>query len=345
MNDDHERPVDGRDDIATLVRLAGKRQSVPPDRAARVRAAARAEWQHEVQQRSRKRYAWTAAGLAAAASLVLAITFRVLPIGTGAPTGPDAPILVEALTGPAWSRATVAGENPARRTLRPGDDLHAGSDLITAEGSRAAVRLASGHSLRLDAATTVRLLDGGSLALERGAIYVDSGIEADTAGALRVHTPLGVIEEIGTQFEVRLDDDSVRVRLREGAVVMHHDDRAHEVRVGTEMTMSLDGSVMRRSIATHGTEWEWIVGITPSIDLEGRSARAFLDWVARERGWTLAFADESVGRSAGEIVLAGTVERLTLEEALDAVLPTCRMTYRIEQGVLIIAAAPSDPGA
>ena len=39
----------------------------------------------------------------------------------------------------------------------------------------------------------------------------------------------GVIEEVGTQFEVRLEDRSVRVRLREGAVVVHHDGRSDEV--------------------------------------------------------------------------------------------------------------------
>jgi hypothetical protein len=76
------------------------------------------------------------------------------------------------------------------------------------------------------------------------------------------------------------------------------------------------------------------------LDLEGRSAREFLDWVARERGWGLSFSDETVARSAEEIVLGGTVERLTLDEALDAVLPTCRMTYRVEAGVLWIAASP-----
>jgi hypothetical protein len=74
------------------------------------------------------------------------------------------------------------------------------------------------------------------------------------------------------------------------------------------------------------------------LDLEDETALAFLEWAARERGWTLAFADEHVARSAGEIVLGGTLDRLTLEEALDAVLPTCQMEYRVEQGVLVVSA-------
>jgi hypothetical protein len=76
--------------------------------------------------------------------------------------------------------------------------------------------------------------------------------------------------------------------------------------------------------------------VTPTFDLEGLTARAFLDRVARERGWTLTFADAELARSAEEIVLAGTVERLTLEQSLDAVLPTCRMTHRLDDGVLRI---------
>ena len=337
MNEDHEHPTGDRDDVAKLVRLAGKRRSVPRERAERVRAAAQAQWQEEVRRRSRRRYAWTAAALATAASLVLALTLTFLPPGSDVPTGSHATILVEALAGSAWSRFN-AEEN---RSLEVGDPLRPGSELATAEESRAAIRLASGHSVRLDASTRIRLREDGSLAVDRGAVYVDSGLDATTIDALDVHTPLGVVEEIGTQFEVRLENDSLRVRLREGTVVVHQDDRDHELQVGTELELSPDGSVTRRALPTHGSEWEWFVDITPMLDLEGRTAMEFLDWVARERGWTLAFADDSVARFAGEIVLGGALERLTLEEALDAVLPTCQMTYQVRNGVLVVAATPA----
>ena len=45
-----------RDDIATLVRLAGKRRNVPAERTERVREAARAQWQREIRLQSRKRW-------------------------------------------------------------------------------------------------------------------------------------------------------------------------------------------------------------------------------------------------------------------------------------------------
>ena len=332
MKEDRREPMDDRDDIARLVRLAGKRQAVPQERTDRVKAAARAQWQGEVQRRSRKRYAWAAAGLAAAASLVLAFALGIVPLGPDAPTGRTM-TLVEALTG-----SVTAAEGG---TLEVGSELRPGSELVTAESSRAAIRLASGHSVRLDASSHIRLLDDGSLALDRGALYVDSGPDTNPT-ALVVHTPRGVIEEIGTQFEVRLDDDdSVRVRLREGKVIVHEEDADHELQVGTELELGADGSVTRRALATHGPEWDWIVGVTPMLDLEGETAMAFLEWAARERGWKLAFADESVARSASEIVLGGTLERVTVDQALDAVLPTCNLTHRVEQGVLLIASAPA----
>lgn len=338
MNDDRENSMGDRDDVARLVRLAGKRPSVPRERAERVRAAAEAQWQEEVRRRARRRFVWSAAALATAASLAVAITLTLIPSGSGVPTGSIAAISVETLSGTAWSRSG-AEEN---RPLAVGDGLGLGSELATDGGSRAAVRLASGHSVRLDASTRIRLLDDDSLAVDRGAIYVDSGV-GTTTRALDVHTPLGVIEETGTQFEVRLEGDAVRVRLREGAVVVHQDDLDHDVEVGTELALNRDGSVTRRALPTHGAEWEWIVGITPMMDLEGRTAMEFLEWVARERGWTLAFTDDNVARFAGETVLGGALGRLTLEEALDAVLPTCQMSYDVRAGVLVVTTTSAGP--
>jgi ferric-dicitrate binding protein FerR (iron transport regulator) len=338
MNESHENRASKRDDIATLVRLAGKRQAVPAERTERVKLAARAQWRQEVRQRTRQRRAWTAAALVAtAASLALAIALHVIPSGIGTPPGSDVVIAVEALTGPAWSRPAAGQARP----LSVGDDIPSGSELSTAESGRAAIRLASGHSVRLDASTRIRLLDDGSLDLARGAIYVDSGFEGARAGGLEVRTALGLIEETGTQFEVRLIDDSVRVRLREGAVTLHREEQSHDVRAGTEIEMDPDGSLVRREIPIHGPTWDWMTAVTPMLDLEGRTARSFLDWIAREQGLRLAFEDVSVARSAEETVLqGGALEQLRLDEALDAVLPTCRMTHRIDRGVLLVAAAP-----
>jgi hypothetical protein len=338
MNESRENSASERDDVATLVRLAGKRQAVPTERAERVRHAAHAQWRREVGRRARRRRIWTAVALSAtAASLALAIALNLIPLGDGALPGSDAATRVEVMSGEAWSRL---GATPVR-PLSVGDEIRPGSELSTAEAGRAALRLASGHSVRLDAATRILLLDDGSLDLVDGAVYVDSGLERAQTGVLEIRTPLGVIEETGTQFEVRLTEGSVRVRLREGAVTLRNEDRSHHVRAGSEIELGPDGSVIRREIAIHGPDWDWVAAVAPMLDLEGRTARGFLDWIARERGLRLVFEDISVARSAEETVLqGGALDRLRVDEALDAVLPTCRMTYRIERGSLLIAAAP-----
>jgi ferric-dicitrate binding protein FerR (iron transport regulator) len=346
MNEDERLAKDEGDDVATLVRLAGWRRAVPPERTERVRAAALACWQQELRGRSRRlRYVWAAGvALAAAASIVLVVSFRALPVRPSGSTESGAMARVESMSGAIWARDTSAAARSARRPLSTGDEIPLGSELVTAPDGRAALRLDSGHSLRLDTGSRVRLLAEDAIALDAGAIYVDSAPERPAEIALAVHTPLGVVREIGTQFEVRLAPDSVRVRLRDGAVAVSHDGGELEVRAGNELQLSAGGLVTRQAVATHGPGWDWMVGVTPMLDLEGRTARAFLDWVARERGWTLAFADESAARAAGEVVLGGGAEGLSLDQALDAVLATCRMTYRVEGGVLRISSAGVAPG-
>lgn len=329
MSPDPKRPPDNGEDVATLVRIAGPRPAVPPERSERVRQAARASWQHVVEQRSRGRRARVVFALATAASVALLITAGILRFRGGAPAT-DPLIRVESLHGTVWVNA---------RSLAAGEGVVSGSELTTGEAGLVAVRLASGHSVRLAGATVVRLVGPAALALDRGTVYVDSG-EREGQETLTLHTPVGDVEEIGTQFELQLDEESLRIRVREGSVLLHQEEQVHEVKLGTELVVDGQGKTTAREIPAHGPEWEWISGVTPMLDLEGRTARAFLDWVARERGLGLRFADDAVARAAAETVLGGTIEGLTLDEALAAVLPTCRMVHRIEDGDLVIEAVP-----
>lgn len=328
----------GERDVATLLRLAGRRPPVPAERLERAKAVAHTTWRREVRNRSWKRYLWTAGAFAAAASFALAMIFGVGDSKPVPPPGAHFPITVESLTGPVWLRDGTQD----LRALNIDDDIPPGCELITADAGRLAIRLTSGHSIRLDRSTQVRLLDPGSLALDRGAIYVDSASDIANSSSLIVQTRFGVVQEIGTQFEVRLERDAIRVRLREGRVVLKHDAQTHEVGVGRELELRPNGSTTSREVSTYGAEWEWVAGITPMLDLESRTARTFLDWVARERGWRLVFSDETVARSAEEVVLVGNIDRMTLDQALDAVLPSCRMAYRVAGGVLMVDALPED---
>lgn len=343
MIEDRTPNEDRSDDVARLVRLAGQRPPVPGERVARVRAAAREAWLRESRRRSRRRLIWGGVALAAAASLAVAVIgLARLPglSGGGEVAGVGGALPVELEAGSVMVRELAGGRLGPPRSMAASETIPPGSVLATATGHRAALRLPSGHSLRLDEASEVRLDNAGTVHIERGALYLASAAEAPAEEGLRVITPLGSLQEIGTQYAVRLMDGSVRIRVREGAVIMHGASEAREVRMGTEMEIRPDGTAATRSVPTHGAPWDWVSSVTPMIDLEGRSARSFLDWVARERGWTLEFASDELAASADSIIVAGDIRGMTVEESLSAVLPSCRMTHRLEGGTLEIRSLP-----
>ncbi|HJQ99193.1 MAG TPA: FecR family protein [Candidatus Polarisedimenticolaceae bacterium] len=344
MTDDDRMAPKGPDDIAALIRIAGRRPGVPEDRTARVKASVREHWLRETSARKSRRRAWAAAALAAAAVMTVALSIEVFRRLW--PTPPvDTQITVEAVAGRAWIEEPGRAGPAGRRLPRIDDRMAAGTAVDTEETGHVALRLRESGVLRLDVGTRVRVLGPARVALDRGAVYVDSGSagEAARSAALTIETPWGEVQDFGTQFEVRLGDRSVRVRVREGKVVLADAGRVHEIPVAKELVYDGESSPTVTGISTYGPEWDWVAQAVKVPDQEGRSAFSFLEWVARERGWRLTFASDELARSAREIVLGGSLERLTLEEALDAVLPTCGMSYRIDEGVLVIMPLAATP--
>ena len=321
--------------VENLLRLAGRRTPPPPERAARVKSAVRASWDAAVTLRaSRRRRALL---LAAAAVLLPAVALVLLQWpGEVAPTEVGR---IASLSRSVWLQ--TVGEVRAVAPS-PAGVVAAGDRMRTGADGRVAVRLDSGRSIRLDHETSIRIVSEGLLELEQGAVYVDSG--TDTVGSIEIRTPLGVVRDVGTQFEVRLTPESVRVRVREGIVTLQAEDRVHRVEAGGEIRLDIGGVVERASIASHGVDWEWVASVTPMPDLEGLNARAFLDWIARERGWQLQFADVAVAASAGDTTVRGSLQGLGLDDALDVVLPACGLDYRVVDGRLIIDAVDSSGG-
>ena len=333
------READGR--TGKLVRLAGPRPSVSPERAARVKAAVRSSWEREV-ARGRRGRVWIAAALATATMVVLAVGVAMWRRANPLPM-PPATARVETVAGSVWVRPISAHSTEPPVLVRPGDVLTVGSELATEGNDRVAIRIASGHSIRLDADSRLRILSERTLALDRGAVYVDSGSrDGRSAGSVRVHTSRGVVRDIGTQFEVRLGDTSLLVRVREGLVSIDGDRRGHEVSAGFEVEVDDEGRIRRRALRSFDAEWAWIGEITPMMEVEGRSLREFLDWVVRERGLRLRFARPGLSDSASRITLNGSIEGMSLDQALEAVLPTCRMVHRLERDVLLVEPMPED---
>jgi hypothetical protein len=315
-----------RDQIGPLLRLAGPRDAVPSERAARVKAAVHAEWRQRTRARSQRIAIGWSLGAMATAALVL-VGVRLAVRDDAAVTGPPPAIAaVETLSGPV--------------SFRIGDSIRAGGVVDTTGGGRVALRLAGGIAVRVDSETRLRLASETALMLDQGAVYIDSG--DGPSGALEVRSRVGVARDIGTRFEVRLNDAAVRVRVRDGLVQLTQGRQSHDAHTGDELTLDLSGSVVRRTVPVFGADWAWAAALARPFELEGRSLREFLDWVCEENGWQLRFSDAASEQKGATTILHGSIEGLTGEEALAAVLPTSGVEHQLENGILNIRLMPTD---
>jgi hypothetical protein len=339
MSDIHDgpRPLADRDSdeaVERLLRRAGRRPPVPADHAAAVKAAARAQWRWTVRGERRRARFVRAGALLAAAVVVLVVGTTLWRRGAPAPAAPVATL--EAATG----ELRAAGGTE----LHVGDPIPAGAVLESETGSRALLRLAGGPTVRLDHGTRLHLETASALELEAGAVYLDSGA---SAAPLEVRTPFGTARDVGTRFEVRLGKGGapLRVRVREGKVALERAGGSHLAGAGVELAVAADGTVTEGRVPVHGELWDWTLTLLPVYEVEGRSLREFLDWAAAEAGWRLRFAEPSLGERAGEVTLHGTITGLGLEDAvaLSLLSSGLDLTYRVEEGILVVERAP--PGA
>jgi len=326
------------DEVARLVRLAGPTGptgSIAAERIARVRTAVHGAWREEYVGRTRRRWLTVAVLLGAAASVVIGFVIW-------GPVRTPAPVVVahidQAMGAPAPDFSFTAG-----------DAVMSGSTVTTSAGTLA-MTLTSGVQLRLDASSTARVDSATDVALERGAVYVDSaGAHPTQAGAspINIHTPAGLVRDIGTQFQVRIEaglgGPGIRIRVRDGEVRVT-DANGVDARAGAgwELFSQPDGSdrsINRRPVATTGSEWAWAERAAPPFSVEGKALGVFLDWVSHEGAWTVAFADRRFSARARATVLHGRpdlLKGLTPAEALDVVLPTCGLRYRIDRDRVVI---------
>jgi ferric-dicitrate binding protein FerR (iron transport regulator) len=297
------------DGIERLLRATGRRPAPPAERATRVREAVWVHWRTERRRRLRRRVLWIGVA-AAAASVLVAVLLLWRP------------------------QATIAGrieraEPPV--ALASGDAVETGSTLSTEDGGRIACRLGSGHAIRLDRATRVRIRSDRRVVLDAGALYVDS---AGAEGRLEIETPFGSLQDLGTQFLVRLSAGVMEVRVREGVVVLTAGGDRVQVHAGQVLEAGKTGPVLRPD--GEAGAWTWIGEVAPTPAIAGRSAREFLDWAAREKGLPLRFEDAGLEEVASKTILQGSIEGMTVDQALDSVLPTCGMQHRIERNALQI---------
>lgn len=347
-----ERAGSGVDEVAALVRLMGRPRASAPDAVrARVRSKVEAEWTAAVRRRRRRT---ASAWLAAAAFLLAAVTWMAATWMEGGPFSgrsmEDTGVWTVDLGVGTGARLVGSNAPLARgRSMRPGSTLATGVD------GQVALRGADGTSLRLAPASRLRLLESNRLDLLAGVIYVDSPPDA---GPLEVRTPFGTARDIGTQFEVGLVRQGLRLRVREGRVELHPtsadglvtagrpeagspavEERLHQdprpilLQAGEELSLAA-GQVEKRSLRAHGETWRPWLATAPPFRLEGATVIEFLGWLAREQGWTVHWADPGLALEAATIRLHGGEVRLGPGHAPELVLETSGMASRLDDGVL-----------
>jgi ferric-dicitrate binding protein FerR (iron transport regulator) len=199
--------------------------------------------------------------------------------------------------------------------------------------------LQDGVELRLDSRTLVAFEDAEHASLSQGAVYVDSAAEPGTQSpSFELATPAANVRHLGTQYQARLDGQSLRVAVREGRVQIGSVGGTVQGAAGEQLTIS-DGRVERSALEPHAADWNWLATITPPFSLEGRSVDAFLAWAGRETGRVVVYASPDVAQQARAVILSGTLEGLTPDEAVAGVLSTTSLQGSVEADRIRIEAA------
>ena len=319
--------------------------AVADDRTARVREVVLRAWQTDTRQRRarfRRNVKAAAALIAAAAAIVVAVRFTPRNAAVPAPPAPVA--VVDRVDG--RFRLEPGEGVPAGEWVQTQPGTHASLRL----GDRTSIRLDSASRARLISATVVELsagavyVDTGRRSLTgvdtgRSPTGVDTGrrslTDVDTgrsptgvdtgrrsltgvdtgresSARLEVRTPLGIAHAAGTQFEVRLREGSLQVRVRSGTVELRRGAESISAPAGTQLTVS-DGRTVSAAISPFGPEWEWASSVAPAFSdrraAVGRLprpsvARTWLDGALRRRGSGRTGVDGAASRLRGRIVAA-----------------------------------------
>ena len=376
---------ESNDPLLDLMQRAGRRPEAPPEDTEQVYAAALQQWNQTVRSEQRRRFVIRGQFALLAAVLLATLGLWIFhpAIFPWARKAPEMSIgVLEVSEG--QFRATQHGRSIPSPQV--GDTLLAGTVLETGD-SRLAIRLTDGPSLRMDHQTRVRCTSPRNIDLEQGAVYVDTeGVDTDRVDtdrvdtglgveknhdsaelenhAIAIQTSLGVVQDVGTQFEVRihrtqtpqpitppfttppsttlqsttLQSTVLTVSVRDGRVVLDHPGGHYEAGAGQALRYSPGQPTTTTEVSIHGPTWQWTQEILPRFEVEGRNLFELLAWVSKQGAWNLQFAGQASEERARAVALTGSIEGLNLENSLAISMLGSGLpwTYRLDDGVLWI---------
>lgn len=303
--------------VAELIQAAGRRTEPPAEAYQQVLGASLAALRARSTRRRERTWLF-----AAAAAGVAAVSVALMLQWQPASLQPRVATVVRTIG--AVEIATSQGWEPLSGSAAR---LTAGAQIRTLAGGGAALSLPGGASLRLAAATEMTLDGSRQFLLRDGTIYLDN--RASLGTGFRIGTPVGTVRDVGTQFEVHVADNALRLRVREGRVEIDRTGQVLSGSAGEQLDINLLGDVSRSAIATADPAWQWTEALAPAPDVDGRPATELLTWVARETGHRLSFASATVEQRAATTILHGNIRHLAPLAALDAMLATTDLEYAL----------------
>ena len=325
--------------LARLMKLTGERPEIPLSIESRVRHAVQREWQgataepsgdkvYEEVHKSWRRGALRSSVLRWVVPLGIAATGLIAVFITAPPDIPPAAV--------AATVSRVVGNGALALQYSAGTSVSAGDTITSGAGEGLSLLLARSESLRIDANTEIRIDAADQFTLLSGRVYADTGQFVYRDGGLIINTDFGTVTDVGTQFAVTANMASLEVAVREGRVDVRNQTQEVAARMGERLTMAAGEAAIISSLDTHDEYWHWVSKLSPMIDLANKSLLDFLKWAARETGRELQFESNELRMLAMRTDVRGSVEGLTPDEALAAILATTTVSYRLDDGRIIV---------
>lgn len=313
------------DVIARLLQASGQREQAPEEMRAAVEQAVYQQWKAQARAGNSTRVRL----MAIAASVLMAVLIGVIMVSTQPPA--ESIVSLDQLDGPE-AGLTLDGSPLQQRT-----DFSAGQILGTNDGTRAGLTFVTGVNLRLDHDTRVRILAENHVELMEGRIYIDTGVSGSSDSSLDVRTSIADVRDIGTQYAVMLIEETLDISVREGEVRVDRGREEFQAKARNRIRLEATGQPKTDRIATTSSDWNWTRSVAPSLDGQKRSLSDYLEWTSRQTGWTLVYDTSESRQIARQTTLSGTVSQLPAVDALDAILSTTTLTFRLEDETIHIS--------
>tara|TARA_R100000687_G_scaffold75853_1_gene67519 strand:+ start:2003 stop:2983 length:981 start_codon:yes stop_codon:yes gene_type:complete len=304
-------------DIDSLLTGLSKRDMPPSEAVERAYAQTLAVWEatdYSAKPEPATKYGYITA---LAASVVLAVSaafYALLPAEQAA----DHLYAVSYSTGSVIANNSAIGESQA---------LDSGSQIRVTNNAYAELTRRDGTIVRLDSGVLLDIVDSNTVNLRKGRIYID----AEHGGSLTVTTSHGLVKDIGTIFEVSVNEEELVATVRDGEIYIKTESvsllSSAQDEWGESTTFIPGKPPVSRKIKRSSEYWGWLSSTYAPIDIEDKSLDQVLRRVSRELGVKLVYANPAAEVSAKASILHGklTIVEGDLSGALDNVMKTTKL--------------------